>query len=99
MDKIHPTHDTDNANGWRTVVTAKFSDGKEMETFVEGLKGIMPPASNEDVVQKWRILVQVVVDEKRMEEIEKSVLGLENIGDVSELLRLLEDTVNCPIVV
>ena len=103
MDKIHPEHnaefDKDKTVSWRMVVTVRFSDGKEVETFVNRPKGLLPPATNEDVVEKWRMLVRDVLDEKRMEEIEKCVLDLENVSDVRHLVTLLEDTVKCPIVV
>jgi aconitate decarboxylase len=103
MDRIHPTHnkefDVDKKKGWRTVVSVKFAYGQEVETFVDGPKGIMPPASEGDIVQKWRMLVRDVLDEKRRDEIEKCVLGLEGLKDVRELVRLLEGTVKCPIVV
>ena len=77
----------------------KFNDGREVETSVAGPKGIMPPASDEDVVQKWRMLVRDVLEEKRRDEIEKCVLNLEEMTDVKELVRLLEGAVKCPIVV
>jgi aconitate decarboxylase len=103
MDKIHPTHnaefDKDRGVGWKTVVTVKFSDGKEVESRVDGPKGILPPASDEDVVQKWRMLVRDVLEEKRVEEIKECVLGMENISDVRVLVKLLEATVKCPIAV
>ncbi len=103
MDTIHPTHnaefDSDKKKGWRTVVTVRFKDGQEVETFVDGPKGIMPPASKEDIVQKWRMLVQDVLEDERRNEIEKCVLGLEDLSDVKELVRLLEGVVKCPIVV
>jgi aconitate decarboxylase len=103
MDKIHPEHnpefDKTKVLGWRTVVTVRFTDGTELETFVDGPKGITPPATNDDVVEKWRLLVRDVLDEKRIEDIEKCVLDLEQMSDLRELIRLLEDTVKCPIAV
>ena len=103
MDKIQPVHnaefDSDKKKGWTTIVTVRFNDGTEVETSVAGPKGITPPASEEDVVQKWRMLVRDVLEEKRRDEIEKCVLDLEKLADVKELVRLLEGVVNCPIVV
>ena len=103
MDKIHPTHnaefDTDKKKGWRTVVVVMFKDGSEVETLVDGPKGIMPPASEEDIVQKWRMLVRDVLEDERRQQIENCVLGLEDLSDVKELVQLLEGAVKCPIVV
>ncbi|KIX95893.1 uncharacterized protein Z520_08601 [Fonsecaea multimorphosa CBS 102226] len=107
MAKITPTHnpefDSDKRKGWRTVVTVRFKDqqGKttEVETLVDGPKGIMPPASEEDIVTKWRMLVRDVLDNERRDQIEKCVLGMDKLEDVRELIALLEGTVKCPIVV
>ncbi|OAL40030.1 hypothetical protein AYO20_00448 [Fonsecaea nubica] len=103
MAKITPTHnpefDSDRRKGWRTVVTVRFSSQETVEATVEGPKGIMPPATDEDIVTKWRMLVQDLLDEERREQIENCVLGLDTLGDVRELIALLEGAVGCPIVV
>ncbi|KAJ9609215.1 hypothetical protein H2200_006987 [Cladophialophora chaetospira] len=103
MDKIQPVHnsefDSDKKKGWTTVVTVRFKDGTEVDTSVAGPKGITPPASDDDVVQKWRMLVRDVLDENRRDQIEKCVLELEKLTDVKDLVQLLEGAVKCPIAV
>ncbi|OQV05323.1 hypothetical protein CLAIMM_10085 [Cladophialophora immunda] len=105
MAKVTPTHnpafDGDRRKGWRTVVTVRFAgeNATTVETLVDWPRGILPPASDEDIVDKWRMLVRDVLDDDRRDQIEKCVLGLENLADVRELIALLEGTVKCPIVV
>jgi aconitate decarboxylase len=101
MDKVHPTHNEkfDDAKTWRTVVNVRFANGNEIETFVDGPKGLAPPATNDEVVQKWRMLVKDVLQEERRADIESFVLALDQMKDVRELSRLLEGSVKCPIVV
>ncbi|EXJ55029.1 uncharacterized protein A1O5_12768 [Cladophialophora psammophila CBS 110553] len=62
MAKITPTHnpelDSDRRKGWRTVVAVRFVGGETVVAQVEGPKGIIPPATDEDIVNKWRMLVR-----------------------------------------
>ncbi|KAF2167095.1 hypothetical protein M409DRAFT_22529 [Zasmidium cellare ATCC 36951] len=101
MEKVHPKHDASiDAQGdalFTTKISIKFADGTEVKEEVKAPKGISPPASNEDIVEKWRGLVRGILDEGRREEIEKTVLGLEGVGDVRELIKLLAGEVKCPI--
>lgn len=48
-----------------------------------------PELSNEEIVEKWRGLMNGVIDEKRRDEIEKTCLGIEEFDDVMELGALL----------
>lgn len=103
MSKTTPTHnkafDSSKSVGFVTVVTVRFADGTEVQTRTDGPKGILPPATNDDIVQKWRMLVRDVLDEERRDDIERCVLGLDTLDDVKRLVKLLEGTVKCPIVV
>ncbi|KIX06233.1 uncharacterized protein Z518_04208 [Rhinocladiella mackenziei CBS 650.93] len=101
MAKITPTHnpelDQDATVGWVTAMTVRFKDGTEVKNRTESPRGIRPPASNEDIVKKWRMLVRNVVEDERRDEIERCVLDLELLSDVRVLITLLEGTVRCPI--
>ncbi|KAI1628915.1 putative immune-responsive protein [Exophiala viscosa] len=103
MAKTTPTHnaefDKDKKTGWVNIATVRFKDGTEVTNRTESPRGIEPPASNEDVVTKWRMLVQDVLEIERREEIEKCVLGMDSLDDVRKLVKLLEGTVKCPITV
>lgn len=101
MEKGHPQHDEEiDRNGdklFTTHVSVYFKDGSELQHSVSAPKGIDPPASNEDIVQKWRMLVKDVLEETRRDEIEAKVLNLEKLEDVRELIALLAGNVKCPI--
>ncbi len=101
MAKITPKHnpelDSTKEMGWRTNMTVMFKDGTEFKESVEAPRGIKPPVSNEDIVDKWRRLVDGVLDEERREKIEKCVLVLEGLEDVKVLSELLAGLVKSPI--
>jgi aconitate decarboxylase len=101
MNKVSPTHnsafDVAGNLGWTTKVTIRFKDGTEVTNRTEGPKGISPPATNEDIVTKWRMLVHDVINEERRDAIEKCVFGLQSVEDIRQLIELLSATVQCPI--
>jgi aconitate decarboxylase len=102
IDTIQPMHNEafdDEKIGWRTEAKVRFTDGTEVETHVDAPKGIKPPATGDDIVKKWRMLTKDVLEDSRREEIEKCVLGLEDLDDVRTLIKLLEGTVKCPIAI
>jgi len=98
MDKVAPVYDPElDADTWRTIVTVSFADGTEVRADLPAAKGLDPPASNDDVVRKWRSLVHGVLDDAARDQIEKLVLGLQDIADVRDLIKLLQVQVKCPI--
>lgn len=101
MKKVKPTHnkefDKDKNGGFRTDVTVRFKDGKEVKTMVHAHRGIEPPVTNEEIVHKWRSLVRDVLSEERRDQIEEAVLSLDSLDDVTDLIRLLKSNVQCPI--
>ena len=101
MAKVEPKHNTaldaQKDLGFQTVMTVNFTNGGKVTTTVKAPKGIEPACSNEDVVQKWRALVRDVLDDERMDRIEKLVLGLEDCDDVKALIQELEGEVPCAI--
>jgi len=103
MGKVKPTHnpelDGSKTVGWQTNMTVKFRDGTEYKESVNAPRGIEPAVTNEDIVDKWRRLVEGVLGQERMDKIETCVLGLENLEDVRQLSELLAGTVKSPITV
>lgn len=102
MAKVQPEHnassDSKSDLGFKTIVTVHFRDSeKTLEQSVAGPKGVTPPASNEDIVEKWRSLVRGVIEDDRRDEIEAKVLTLDKVKDVTELIQLLQADVKCPI--
>jgi aconitate decarboxylase len=102
MTKVHPQHepafDSSKDMGFKTTVIVYFKDSNgPLEETVDAPKGISPPASNQDIVEKWRNLVRDVLDDERRERIEQAVLGLEKLDNVKSLIELLRADVKCPI--
>jgi aconitate decarboxylase len=77
-------------DGYNTRLTIALEDGHTREAFVEHPRGgILQPLSNEEIVEKFRTLTAPILDARRVEAIEAIVLGLEDLKDVDELVRLL----------
>ncbi|CZR60211.1 related to immune-responsive protein 1 [Phialocephala subalpina] len=75
----------------------KFKDGKTIKGHVENARGNDPELSNDEIVEKFRGLMKGVIDDKRRDEIERCVLGLDGCGDMMELCELLEGVSMNPI--
>lgn len=78
-------------------VRMDFADGGVLETVVDQPRGFDPPLTNDEIREKWRKLSDGVLDGKRIEGIEKAVLGLEGLGDLGALLGLLAGEVRNPL--
>ena len=81
----------------RQTVTIEFGDGTVLAQTVEAPRGVLPPLSNDEIVDKWRMLTKDVIDGDRAGKIEEAVLGLESCEDISLLLDLLAAPTNNPI--
>ncbi|KXT05549.1 hypothetical protein AC578_3682 [Pseudocercospora eumusae] len=101
MSRIHPEHDEALDQGddalFKTIVVVKFKDDTELKETVNAPRGIDPPASSEDIVKKWRMLVKDILSNERRDAIEEKVLGLDKLSNVKELIDLLRENVRCPI--
>lgn len=98
MAKIKPTHcpefDQQSNPHWRTRVRVRFTDGSMVEEYLQAPKGRLSVGSGDEIVAKWRRLSQNVLDEARREKIEKCVLSLENVDDISQLTDLMSGQVH-----
>ncbi|KAI0412191.1 hypothetical protein F5X98DRAFT_21863 [Xylaria grammica] len=73
-------------------VVVEFADGTTLEETVQMPKGFDPPITNEEIRGKYRKLAASVIDQERVEKIEKLVLAIDQLDDVSELLQVLAKT-------
>ena len=78
-------------------VRMQFADGEVLEEVIDQPRGFNPPLTNEEIREKWRVLTNGVVDDKRVEEIERLVLGLEGLEDLGALIGLLAGDVRNPL--
>ena len=81
----------------RQSVTIEFEDGTTLTHQVDAPRGVDPPLSNEEILEKWRLLTRDVVDAERARKIENIVLRLEECEDISLLLELLGGVTKNPI--
>lgn len=78
-------------------VQMQFADGEVLEEVVDQPRGFDPPLTNDEIREKWRKLLDGIVDGERREGIEKAVLGLEGLGDLGVLIGLLAGEVQNPL--
>jgi aconitate decarboxylase len=81
----------------RQIVEVQFEDGSTIKTSVDTARGVEPPLSNNEVVDKWRLLTKDVIGPERANKIESIVLNLEECDDLSALLELMEGLTRNPI--
>ena len=70
-------------------VTVAFEDGFILEESLDMPRGYDPWVTNEQLVEKYRKLAASVVNPKRLKAIEETVLKLDMLEDVTELIELL----------
>ena len=81
-------------DGYNTRLQIVLETGGVLEAFVEHPRGgVLQPLSNEEIVEKFRMLAAPIVDAERATQIEAAVLGLEDVEDVDEIAQLLAPAV------
>jgi aconitate decarboxylase len=68
-----------------TRLTVYFKDGSKLESFRENSRTVLEPLSNQQVVAKFRILTDGIVDPDRQAVIIERTLALEDLADAKEL--------------
>ncbi|KAH8694929.1 putative immune-responsive protein [Talaromyces proteolyticus] len=97
---IHKTqcvHDPEVGGKYGQRVTIILKDGTVLTQTLEGPRSVYPGLTNEEILDKWRRLTQGIIEEKRRDKIEKLVLGIEDLEDVSVLDELLAGPIANPI--
>ena len=99
MEKIDCVWDRkfDELSAWHTRVTVDFGKGYTVSHEVSGPRTYDDALSNEGIRSKWSMLADSVLSEECKVQIEEMVLNLENLDDISQLIRLLETEVRNPI--
>ncbi|GAA0995702.1 MmgE/PrpD family protein [Acrocarpospora macrocephala] len=79
---------------FRTVLRVTLDDGSVLEKSVDAPHGSpLDPVTNDEVVAKFRALMERVIDEPRARAIERAVLALEDLDDLGLLADLLASPV------
>jgi aconitate decarboxylase len=97
VNKTTCHHNTEFTQKAMQRATVTFKDKPTLTTLVDAPRGVYPPLTNEEIVEKWRSLTRDVIDDGRRLEIERLCLGLEDIKDVMELGRLMHGITKNPI--
>lgn len=89
IGKTKCVHSPELGEKFEQRVTIKFIDGDTISETVHAPKGVNPPLSNEEILAKFRKFTKGLIDDKRRTTIEKLVLDMENVDDISVLDNLL----------
>lgn len=82
---------------YRQRATVGFADGEVVVVEVEAPRAVEPGLTNEEILEKWRGLMEGVIGGKRREGIEGVCLGLEGVEDVLVLSGLMAGRTGNPI--
>ncbi len=97
VDKTSCEFSKDFSNRYAQRATIAFKDGTTVSAMVNAAKGVDPALTNEEIVEKWRLITKDVIDDERRGRIENLCLNFEALDDVTELLDLLAGTTKNPI--
>jgi aconitate decarboxylase len=81
---------------FRTRLRVTFRDGTRLEASRRAARAVEEPLSNAAIVAKYRTLTAGLVDAARQAAIERSVLALDALADIEELVALLAPEVGAP---
>jgi 2-methylcitrate dehydratase PrpD len=79
-----------------TRLRIRFTDGTELETYREGSRGVMNPLTNDEIVEKYETLTEGIVSPERRDSIRETILHLEQVDDIGQLVALLAAPVSAP---
>ncbi|KAL4894253.1 hypothetical protein BDV59DRAFT_201096 [Aspergillus ambiguus] len=96
VEKTDCFHTPDIGEKFEQRVTISFRDGTELSYTLEAPRGVDPPLSNDEILHKFRAFTTGLIDQERRDAIERSVLRLENLDDVSALENLLSGSFLSP---
>ncbi|KAI0011641.1 hypothetical protein F4779DRAFT_636513 [Xylariaceae sp. FL0662B] len=76
-------------HGCGARIIVEFDDGVNVEETLQMPRGFDPPITDDEIRNKYRRLAGSAINQQRMEKIEELVLGMDQLDDVSGLLRVL----------
>jgi aconitate decarboxylase len=81
----------------RQTVTIEFEDRTVLTHRVDAAQGVLLPLSNDEIVEKWKLLTRDVIGAERAEKIQAMVLKLDECDDISPLQELMGRLTKNPI--
>jgi len=82
---------------WGQELKVVFKGGRSIKVETDKARGVDPGLSDEEVVEKWRGLMNAVIGDERRDMIEREVLNLDVSMDVGVLGKMLESRTLNPI--
>ena len=99
LPRVHAYHDPSvdaypHEGKLRTRTRITLKNGEMLETEIAAPKGHHTrPLSNQDILDKFRLLTSEVLEPGRRSELEEMILGLDQLRDARDLVRLLAQPV------
>lgn len=84
------------AGKFRTRMRVRFTDGTVIESMRAMSRAMEAGVSNEEILAKYRVLTNGLLDRKRQDAIAAMVMSLETLDDVGELITILGEPVPSP---
>ena len=81
--------DFDQRSAWYTRVSVVFTDGEELVYELPLAKATEKLLDNDKIKDKWRMLTDGIVDAKRRDDLEDTILNLETVDDVTVISKML----------
>ena len=79
----------DEKSAWYTRVSVIFSDGERLVQEMPVSKAIGSLLPEDKIKEKWTLLTDGLIDTMRRDALENAIMSLENLGDVTEISRML----------
>lgn len=89
VNKSTCEHSQEYTQSWAQKATITFKDKPTLTVVVKAPRGVDPALTNNEIVDKWRLLTKDIIDNERRQRIENMVLCLESANDILELETLL----------
>ena len=80
----------DDKSAWYTRVSVIFTDGEKFVQEMPVSKAIGCLLPGNKIKEKWRLLTNGIIDTRSRDALENAVMSLETLGDVIEIIRMLE---------
>jgi aconitate decarboxylase len=97
IDKSECFHTPELGEKYEQRVTIAFEDDAVITKTLAAPRDVAPGLPNEEVLERFRRFTKGMVDDRRRDEIERLVLDIENVSDITDLERLLAERTGNPI--
>lgn len=81
--------DFDEKSAWYTRVSVAFADGEELVHEMPLSNATESLISEDKIKEKWRMITDGIIDDRRRDELEDAVMSLEMLCDVTEISGML----------